>query len=51
MLKKANKIGKYKTVFRGIIFEMKQSKSLFPSGQVKTFERAVRPAERYHLAH
>lgn len=37
------KIGKYKTVFRGIIFEIKQAKAIFPSGQVKIFEQAVRP--------
>lgn len=41
--KKRIKIGKYKTVFRGVIFEIKQAKAIFPSGAVKTFEQAIRP--------
>lgn len=41
--KKRIKIGKYKTVFRGIIFEIKQAQAVFPSGAVKVFEQAVRP--------
>lgn len=43
MPKKRIKIGKYKTVFRGIIFTIKQAEVVFPSGQVKIFEQAVRP--------
>src|SRR3989344_2547288 len=41
--KKRVKVGKYKTVFNGVIFKIKQAKAIFPSGKVKTFEQAVRP--------
>ena len=43
MNKKRVKVGKYKTVFNGVIFKIKQAKAIFPSGKVKTFEQAVRP--------
>lgn len=43
IMKKRVKIGKYKTVFRGVIFSVKQARAIFPSGQVKIFEQAVRP--------
>lgn len=42
-MKKRVKVGKYKTVFKGVIYEIKQAKAVFPSGVVKTFEQAVRP--------
>jgi 8-oxo-dGTP pyrophosphatase MutT (NUDIX family) len=41
-MKKRVKVGKYKTVFRGVTFEVKQAKAVFHSGKVKTFERAYR---------
>lgn len=41
--KKRIKLEKYKSVFKGVIFEIKQAKAIFPSGQVKTFEMAIRP--------
>lgn len=37
------KVGKYKTVFKGIIFEVQQAKATCPSGQVRTFEKIIRP--------
>ena len=37
------KVGKYKTVFRGIIFDVQQAIAVFPSGGIKTFEQAIRP--------
>lgn len=43
MTKKRVKVGEYKTVFKGIIFDIKQAKAVFPSGQVKIFEQAIRP--------
>ncbi len=42
-MKKRIKVGKYRTVFKGIIFDIKQAKAEFPSGKIKTFELAVRP--------
>jgi ADP-ribose pyrophosphatase len=49
-MKKRVKIGKYKTVFKGVIFEVKQAKAIFPSGQIKTFEQAERPSSVSILA-
>lgn len=40
--KKRIKVGKYKTVFRGITFKIKHAKAVFPSGKIKIFEQAVR---------
>ncbi len=37
------KIGKYKTVFRGKMFQIQQAQAFFPSGKKKTFERILRP--------
>lgn len=42
-MRKRVKVGKYHTVFRGVVFKVKQAKAVFPSGEVKVFERAVRP--------
>lgn len=42
MRKKRVKVGKYRTVFRGLIYEIKQAKAVLPSGEVKTYERAHR---------
>jgi|GEM_PF-2057190 len=42
MTKKRVKVGKYKTVFKGAIFKIKQAKAIFPSGKIKIFEQASR---------
>jgi ADP-ribose pyrophosphatase len=36
------KVGKYKTVFLGETFTIKQAKATFPDGKVKIFEKATR---------
>jgi ADP-ribose pyrophosphatase YjhB (NUDIX family) len=36
------KVGKYKTVFQGELFTVKQAKAVFPDGRIKTFERVFR---------
>lgn len=36
------KIGKYHKVFQGIFFTVEHAKAIFPSGTVKTFEKATR---------
>ncbi|MEI7961650.1 MAG: NUDIX hydrolase [archaeon] len=36
------KVGKYKTVFEGELFTIKQAKAVFPDGKTKTFECAYR---------
>lgn len=43
MSKKRVRIGKYKKVFKGITFEIQQAKAVLPNGQIKIFEKAVRP--------
>jgi len=43
MAKKRVKVGKYKTVFKGVIFKIKQAKAVFPSGKITTFEQVARP--------
>ncbi|KKW15607.1 MAG: NTP pyrophosphohydrolases including oxidative damage repair enzyme [Parcubacteria group bacterium GW2011_GWA2_50_10b] len=42
-MKNRVKVGNYKTVFKGTIYEIKQAKAVFPSGKIKTFEIASRP--------
>lgn len=42
-MRKRVEVGKYKTVFKGVIFDIRQAKATLPSGKVKTFEQAVRP--------
>ncbi len=43
MRKKRVKIGKFKTVFKGIIYEVRQARTILPSGRRVIFERAIRP--------
>ena len=43
MAKKRIKVGKYKTVFRGITFEIKRARAISPSGKIKILEQATRP--------
>jgi ADP-ribose pyrophosphatase len=50
MKKPRVKVGPYKTVFRGVMFDIKQAKAVFPSGKIKTFEQAVRPSSVAILA-
>ncbi len=38
------KVGKYKTVFRGEVFDIRQAGVVLPSGKKMVFEQAVRPA-------
>jgi len=42
-MKKHIRIGKYKTVFKGLTFTIKRAKAIMPSGEVKIYERALRP--------
>ena len=37
------KVGKWKTVFKGHTFTIKQAKAILPDGRVETYERAFRP--------
>lgn len=41
-MKKRVRVGKYKTVFKGTIFDIQQAKAVFSNGKVKTFEKAIR---------
>ncbi len=50
MPRKRVKVGPYKTVWRGEIFEIQQARAVFPSGKTKLFERAVRPSSVIVLA-
>lgn len=43
MTQKRIKVGKYKTVFKGVMFTIKQAKAVLPSGKIKILEQAVRP--------
>lgn len=50
MRKKRVKIGKFKTVFKGITFEVRQARTVLPSGRKVIFERAIRPSATRALA-
>lgn len=50
MQKNRIKIGKYRSVFKGIIFQIKQARAKYPHGKVKIFEQAVRPPSVVILA-
>jgi len=50
MKRKRLKISKYKTKYRGKLYEIKQAIATFPSGKKKIFERAVRPSTVIILA-
>ncbi|MDO8499067.1 MAG: NUDIX hydrolase [bacterium] len=47
---KKTKVGKTKTVFKGIIFRIKQAPVVLPSGKKTTFEYCERPASASVLA-
>ena len=50
MPKKRVKLGKYKTVFKGILFSIKQAKAEWPSGKKGVFEIIERPPSVIVLA-
>lgn len=50
MRKRRVKIGKFKRVFKGVIFEVRQACTVLPSGRRVIFERARRPSAAGVLA-
>jgi ADP-ribose pyrophosphatase len=50
MNKKRVKVGKYKTVFKGKIFEVQQAEAVYSRGKKAVFERAIRPSTVVILA-
>ncbi len=43
MAKRRTKVGRYRVVFKGTVFQVSQASAVLPSGRVKLFEQASRP--------